>query len=48
MDSIEMAAVIAGSAILAAMIFLAGRKSWLDRRETERALERHSGKAMAA
>ena len=49
MDSIEMAAVIVGSAIMAAMIFLAGRRSWLDRRKTERGFEqRHSSKAMAA
>ena len=49
MDSVETVAVVVGSAILVAMLAFAGRRSWLDRRETERGFEqRKPSRAISA
>jgi hypothetical protein len=48
MDSIEIASAMIGSAIMLAMFGLAARKSWIDRKETERQLTDRTGQMITA
>jgi hypothetical protein len=48
MDSIEIASAAIGSAIMLAMFGLAARRSWIDRKETERQLTHRASELVAA
>lgn len=48
MDFIEIASAAIGSAIMLAMFGLAARRSWVDRKETERQLTHRTSELVAA
>jgi len=48
MDSIEIASAMIGSVIMLAMFGLAARRSWTDRKETERQLMHRTDQMITA